>query len=26
MIKNLKIVTILKAKHHFAHARLLLSY
>ena len=25
MIKNLKIISILNAKHHFAHARLLLS-
>jgi len=26
MIENLKIMDILNAKHHFAHARLLLSY
>jgi len=25
MIENLKIITILNAKHHFAHAKLLLS-
>jgi len=25
MIENLKIMTILNAKHHFAHAKLLLS-
>jgi len=25
MIENLKIITVLNAKHHFAHARLLLS-
>jgi len=26
MIENLKIISILNAKHHFAHAKLLLSY
>jgi len=26
MVENLKIITILNAKHHFAHAKLLLSY
>jgi len=26
MIGNLKIISILNAKHHFAHAKLLLSY
>jgi len=26
MIENLKIILILNAKHHFAHAKLLLSY
>jgi len=25
MIENLKIITVVNAKHHFAHARLLLS-
>jgi len=25
MIENLKIIDVLNAKHHFAHARLLLS-
>jgi len=25
MVENLKIITILKANHHFAHAKLLLS-